>query len=325
MSRFFVSVRGFVNHPCIIVVDLDKQSIVDVLEFPQVNLSHIPETKRGFSGLAMHQGLLYAATWDRICVIEPNTGDIVDTITDKRFSDLHSLHIEDDGTLWITSTNIDGIYKFTNGTVSPYWHAWQEDLLKGRLSLDNIDYRQLTKAEIPVYNYHLNSVFANEQYVMATYLGAGLYSQSWFTRLLIKMKLSAKLKRFGGIFILDRRNGKLISRIQTEGLHDLQHDRNGLLYSTEYFRNTLTVLDINDFSIKNIKLDIPPYTEGYLTRGVHVLENSIWAGHTTHRNSINTGSNAALRNYNFSGQWTGKEIQLEGYSGVYTLVPAESS
>src|SRR5688572_24962180 len=230
LGRAFVSVRGYVEHPCLLEVDLERAELVRKIEVP----CDLPESatisKRGFLGLGWHRGLLYAATWDRICIIDPEIGKLCDTITNRRFSDLHSLHVDKSGVLWVTSTNLDGIYTIRDGGVEPYWHAWEADESPDIALDDHEDYRKHTKSDDPFHKFHVNAVHATDSVVLATFLGRPPEVTS-FQAAIAKFGVRTWKHRAGGMFVLDKPTRRVLKTVPMEGLHDLIPGGDGFLYS----------------------------------------------------------------------------------------------
>ena len=321
MAQMLVSVRGFIKYPVLVKIDLEKQLVLETIRFPELKLDYVPESKRGFSGLQVNDNVLYAATWDRICIIDLNTHRVIETITDTKFSDLHSLHVCHEGKIWVTSTNLDGVYCIDSGNVYPYWHAWQRNLGGGGVTPEDKDYRYLMKEDIPYHQCHVNSVHVDMTHLYATYLGPSLYPREMLPRLATKLRLKARYKRYGGIFIVQRKTSKRVAHIRTEGLHDLHEYKNRFLISTEYFGNAVRIVDKQDFSSKRIPLETSEANRGMdLTRGVHVVEDEIWVGTTIHRARMASDIGASIKSFDFEGKWTGKEIKLPGHPGVYDFV-----
>ena len=46
-----------------------------------------------------------------MCIVDPNSGRIEHVITARRFSDLHGLYVDREGVIWVSSTNLDGVYR----------------------------------------------------------------------------------------------------------------------------------------------------------------------------------------------------------------------
>jgi hypothetical protein len=319
MPVVFASVRGYVENPRLLKIDLNNQVLCDMIEVIGLNLDHVPLSKRGFTGLQYYDGALYAATWDQICVIDPGSGKVIGNFTHHHFSDLHGLHIDQKGTIWITSTNLDSVYVIRNNVIEPYWQAWQCPDLGSPLSFVEKDYRHVIKEDSPYHRYHINGVLPTDNYVFLSFLGSPLRN-TILNRTFRKLKL-LKTERRGGIFVIDRENRSLLKKIRLEGLHDSHEGKDDHIYYTEYFGNAVIRLDPNRLSVKRIPLEIPPYSVcGYLSRGIFPEDDSFWIGHTMLRGWVAEDTPyARIRNYDIEGQWKGKDVALPGYVGVYAI------
>jgi hypothetical protein len=314
----FVSVRGYVDHPTLLVIDLNDKKIIEQIPFPQLDMSFVPNPKRGFAGLHLKEQYLYAATWDRVCVIDTSSMKIEDVYTDTRFSDLHGLKLDDKGDIWVTSTNLDGVFSISNGLVAPAWYSWETDKLRPQLDWVEADYRQMVKQESPYHHFHINDCTRVENYLILSYLGYHV-KHSMFKRVKQALGLEQRVYKSGGYFILDSSSKQLIKRIPTEGLHD-SYLLDGKILSTEYFGNRLVELDYRNLRVNSIPLEIAPYYEsGYLSRGILRCDDTYWIGHTV-QNGWTKTIPAKLRNYSVSGAWLEQEIELPNYVGAYSLV-----
>jgi hypothetical protein len=317
----FVSVRGHVENPTLLIIDLSNKKIIEEIPFPLLDMSFVPSPKRGFAGLYLKDQYLYAATWDRVCVINKNSMKIEAVYTDSRFSDLHGLKIDDKGDIWVTNTNLDGVFCISNGTIEPVWYSWERDKLRPKLEWVEEDYRQKVKQSSPYHYFHINDCVRVKNYLILSHLG---YSrkQSIFRRLKQNLGLERRFYKIGGYFILDYSSKRLIKRIRTEGLHD-SYLLDGNILSTEYFGNRILQLDYNTFRVRSIPLEIAPhYESGYLTRGILQYNDSYWVGHTVH-NGWTKRIPAKLRNYSLAGKWLEQEIELPNYVGAYSLVACD--
>lgn len=325
MQRVFVTVRGHMESPSLLELDLEQQKIVAVHPMPMPHLEHIPPTKIGLAGIHHHKGTLYTATWDRIFAFDLATNQVRNVITDRHFTDLHGLFVDEKDLLWVTSTNLDGVYTVADERdVKPFWHAWKALNKTDNLALEEKDYRSLTKTESGFHRYHLNSVIATERHVFVSFLGTFADHTPWEKRL-IKLKLQQQLQRDGGIFVLDRKTAQLQKTFRTEGLHDPAIGNDGFLYYSEYFGDGLLRLDTQRLKVTRIRLEAPSWQEwGYLTRGVLADGDFLWVGYTQHRKWSKEGwdknSVAYLRKYDKSGKWQGTQIELPGFVGIYAIV-----
>jgi hypothetical protein len=326
MNRVFATVRGYVNKPCILEIDLASGRVCNLIEIAGLDSTRVPDSKRGFAGLQLHDGHLFAAAWDRICVIDPANGRLVDTITDPRFSDLHGLHVDEMGCLWVASTNLDGIYRISGDRVDSMWHVWESPELGRTLSWQDRDYRQITKQESPYHAYHVNSVYLTDRWILVSYLGDRCPMSRVLNPGLARLGIQERRHRDGGIFVLDRGSMELQKNVKCEGLHDPCLGSDGSLYYTEYFGNALARFDPESGDMERIALDVPcRRTWGYLTRGVVQEGDFFWIGHTQRRGWHASNPLARLRQYDAEGHWTEKELCLPGYVGIYEMIQSRRS
>jgi hypothetical protein len=320
MDRVLVSVRGYVEVPSLVEIDLKVQAVCDVIEvgcgFPRT----VPSSKRGFTGIQYGDAYLVAATWDRICLLDPRTYKVCKTISDSHFSDLHSIHIDGEGVIWVANTNLDGIYRIQNGKVEPFWFAWdpQDPELPDLDRFD--DFRALSKQDIPFYGLHVNGVFSTQDKVFVSCLGPTLKAR-WLRKQFVRFGILRERISDGKLFVIDRQAREVIRTFRLDGLHNCVPGRNGKLYFTEYYGNALVVLDRERLTVTRRRLHVPPYRKwGYLTRGVLPDGDRFWVGHTVLRGRESDRPGALVRCYYENGEWTGSEIRLPGYAGVYDLI-----
>jgi hypothetical protein len=322
MDRILASVRGYIQVPCLLEIDPETRCLSRVTQIEWDSCKSVPLMKRGFTELQYSDGgdYLIAATWDRICLLDPVTYEVRDIITDRRFSDIHGLHVDVEGVIWIANTNLDGVYTIRNGKVEAFWHAWDsEDPRLPRLDEIN-DYRTLSKHEIPFHDLHLNGVLATPDYVFVCYLGPGV-EMSWLRKKLVSLGVLRERTRDGGVLVIDRQTRQVVRRFRLDGLHNCVPDKQGQLHFAEYYSNSLVVLDLERLTIRRNHLRVPSYREwGYLTRGILPTEDGYWIGHTAVRGWRDEHPKALVRFYLKDGEWNGWEIELPGYAGIYDLI-----
>jgi hypothetical protein len=306
-------------------VDFDNLQIRQSHEFSLKGLEHVPNSKLGFAGISSYkENSFVTATWDRVCWVDWKAQKVLATVADKRFSDLHGLHVDHDGSVLVANTNLDGIYRIKDSTVTPIWHTWEEKKLRPVLEFVENDYSSSDKHSIPYHHFHVNSILPLDQYLIITCLGPAKPSnlqKLLFKMRLHKIRLVIPRNRYGGIFVLERATKRLVKYFQTEGLHDSVLGKDGLIYATEYFGNAVIALDPHRLTIRRIPLEIEPYSiGGYLTRGLLFENDTFWIGHTVYRGWMKENNVALIRQYQRDGQWTGKEIHLPGFFGIYNII-----
>jgi len=323
MGRALVSLRGYNDKPVLLLVNFDTCEVERTMTPDIANLGHVPRSKVGFSGIAMLDGRRAAiALWDRIVLIDVDSQAVLEEYTDRRFSDLHSIHAEGGSRLWISNTNLDGVYTIDDTGVQAVWHAWECAALGETKAYVDRDYRTMVKEDIPYHTFHVNSVFADDTHIVCSFLGQrrrpGRLESLW--------RRAFPERRWGPIFaggylVLDRSTRALCKVVRCEGLHDSKRFKDGSIWSTQYFGRSLVRLDLSSLEIRTLRLDAtPPTRGGYLTRGLIEVDDGFWIGHTVQRGWTDPNAAARLRKYSRAGRWTGEEIVLAGYVGVYDIV-----
>ncbi len=317
MSDFLFTVRGNFSYPFILKINTIKATVSRV-EFPHVKFANSPPDKRGTTGIDEFAEVIAIALWDRILFLERTSFKIIDIVTSDLFSDLHGIHFDKEGTLWVTSTNIDGVLQVRDGQVEPFWIP-ALDYRKSKYHYNDLkfqDFRVLQKSESGLYSYHINSVYVVGNHLFVSYLGLKK-STSFYYKLLNKIGLRKAYYRAGGVFVLNRHTKKIKHHLTNEGLHDPYLDGD-MLYYTEYFSNSLFALDTQTLQGKSIPLEIEHFTRsGNLCRGIVKEGEDFWVGHTRHRGWYDQSTNSLLRKYNSDGRFSGREIVLENIVGIY--------
>lgn len=307
-----VSIRGFQEHPKILLMDTDSGKVENEWVYKKLP-KHVPNGKRGFTGLQFKNEKLYAATWDRIIAFDTD-GTVADEITSPQFSDLHGIYIDDKNTIWSANTNLESVFENDHFFWSP----------NPNISINDQDYSTLTKDQIPWHQLHINSIWKSEQHLFVTYLGTAHQKKRGET-LLTKAGISKRRYMDGGIFIVDSQTKKITKHLQTEGLHD-PFFYNGKLYFTAYFGNCLYALDTNSFKLTIISLQQPPFTlSGQLLRGLGIYNDVFYTGTTAYRSSKNSPHKTGcfIKAFDQKGRFLKDIVQLDDYIGVYQLVAIE--
>lgn len=318
--KAIVSVRGHVDQDTLLILDLESETIARQVEIPGLTPDSVPRGKRGISGLRGYGGKLYVATWDRISVLDGEFR-VLRTYTDRRFSDLHGIHVDDES-LWVTSTNIDGVYRISDHEVHPFWHAWESRSMGPTASLQaDRDYRGLEKRDTGLHRWHVNGVLVTAEYVFVTFLG-GPTRASRLRHALDRRGILRRKRRDGGLVVLDRHTKKVRHRMRLEGLHDAVRGGPDLMLCTQYYGATLTRVRTDSLDVDHIPLR--PEIESdcqYLTRGVMPVEDGYWVGHAVHGGWELETPIARVRKYSREGKWTGAEVRLPGFVGPYDIIP----
>lgn len=323
MTSALLSLRGYTAKLPLVRVNLDSCVVEEEILLGIPNAPYVPESKTGSCGIAqLSNRTLAIALWDRVIVVEPDSGRLLREYSDQRFSDLHSIHADEKDTIWVSNTNLDGVYTITDARVESVWHAWETDCFGPRLDYVPDDYRKKVKEDIPYHRLHLNSVLPTDDHIICSFLGERRRPgrvEGFIRRRIPAMRFGRTFR--GGYVVLERSTNRIRSVIHAEGLHDTKPLRDGGIWSTQYFGAALLRLDPGSLSTRSLRLQVPnPHRGGYLTRGLLETGDGLWVGHTVPRGWTDPDVCACLRRYDFDGRWTGSEIRLPGYVGVYDIL-----
>jgi hypothetical protein len=328
VSRYFVSIRGYLDEPLVLVADLAAGRIVRTLPLGvDAAAQWAPVTKRGITGLAVAGDHLFAASWASIHVIRIATGKVEDVITSPLFSDLHGLRVDDDGSLWVVSTNLDSVLRIRGHDVVWRWSAFEHAELGEPMSLVEQDFRPLQKAAIPYYRHHLNDLHVEADTVWVSYLGA---HRTWVpSRRLMRllMRLAVPVHRFdGGLLRVDRATGGVRRVAAINGPHDCLLV-GGLLHLTEFFGHRLLRFDRRTETLTAVRLAPRQAAERqrYLVRGLCAApEDGLLVGYTLRRHRRQPGRWARVDRFTRAPLRRRHSLELEGFSDVYAIVPVPS-
>ena len=325
MSRYFVSIRGYLDEPLVLVADLAAGRIVRTLPLGvDAAARWAPVTKRGITGLAVAGDHLFAASWASIYVVHIATGKVEEVITSPLFSDLHGLRVDRDGSLWVVSTNLDSVLHVRGRDVVWRWSAFEHAELGEPMALAEHDFRPLQKAVIPYYRHHVNDVHVDADTLWVSYLGA---HRTWVpSRRLMQllMRLAVPVHRFdGGLIRVDRTTGSVRKVAAINGPHDcLRLD--GVLHLTEFFGHRLLRFDLATETLTAARL--PPRhiaeRQRYLTRGLCAAsDGSLLVGYTLRRHRRQPGRWARIDRFTQDPFQRANSLELEGFSDVYAIAP----
>ncbi len=94
------------------LVETDFHGFMRTIAIPTPTESPFDERiKPGLRGVAEWKGLIYAATWNSICILDYKTFEIIETFSHPLMADLHGLHVDDDGIV-VTSSLVDCVLFF---------------------------------------------------------------------------------------------------------------------------------------------------------------------------------------------------------------------
>ncbi len=317
VSRYYVSLRGQVNTPTLIIIDSIKKTVIKTICLDAKIPSWVPDTKRGLTGLTQHKGLLYAATWDRVYIIDTKDHHIVGEITSPLFSDLHSVRVIDEEELWVASTNLDSLLKVKNGEVVERWSAWERPEINKPLKWIEQDFRDKTKHKGPYHYWHINDFFVFRDEIYATYLGRIPTIQTWLKKLRgIGKYLSAH--KIGGLFHINRETGYTERVARLHGLHDFIV-RNEYTYHLEFETNRLVKHDMADGKVTRIKL---PRQVGLFARGLYIVsDDEILVGYSVNRDYYSKTPSGNVSSIGLNPMRVNWSIDIIGYSGIYSIIP----
>jgi hypothetical protein len=324
VSRYFVSIRGHLDEPLVLVADLAAGRIVRTLPLGiDAAARWAPVTKRGVTGLAVAGDHLFAATWASIHVVHIATGKVEDVITSPLFTDLHGLRVDADGSLWVVSTNLDSVLRVRGHEVVWRWSAFEHAELGEPLSLVERDFRPLQKAAIPYYRHHLNDVHVEANALWISYLGAHRTWVPSYRLMRLLMRLAVPVQRFdGGLLRVDRTTGGVRRVAAINGPHDcLLLD--GFLHLTEFLGHRLLRFDRHAETLTAVRL--PPRQaaerQHYLARGLCAApDDGLLVGYTLRRHRRQPGRWARIDRFTRAPLSRTGSLELEGYSDVYTIV-----
>jgi hypothetical protein len=328
VSCYFVSIRGYLDEPLVLLADLAAGRIVRTLPLGvDAAAQWAPITKRGITGLAVAGDHLFAASWASIHVIYIATGKVEDVITSPLFTDLHGLRVDDDGTLWVVSTNLDSVLRIRGNEVVWRWSAFEHAELGEPMALVERDFRPLQKATIPYYRHHVNDVHVEADTLWISYLGA---HRTWVPSrrfLPLLMRLAVPVHRFdGGLLRVDRTTGRVRKVAAINGPHDcLMLD--GALHLTEFFGHRLLRFDRETETLTAARL--PPRQiaerQRYLTRGLcAAADGGLLVGYTLRRHRRQPGRWARVDRFTLTPMQRASSLELEGFSDVYAIASVPS-
>ena len=317
MNKVLIAVRGYFKKPIIYEVSLEEKKIVNQIEIDVDLPESIPPEKKGITEIQYYKNYLVAATWDRIIFLNPVNYHVEKIITDIRFSDLHAIHADNEGLIWLANTNIDSIFIIDNLKVEPFWSPNKNTFQQ--INAEKEGFNKKTKFEIPFYKYHINGVYSNGNYLYVTYLGQSRKYNRLQSKL-IKLGILEKRYKSGGYFIVDKQTRKIYKQNKTEGLHNTIFDGKNIFF-VQYFGNAIIKLNLNNLSQNQIKLICPESIKmNYLSRGLYLWKNNFWVGHTPKRGWELEIPHSLLRCYDNTGQWTGEQIIIPDTVGIYSII-----
>ena len=228
--------------------------------------------KSGLRGISIRDRKLYIASWNTVHIVDYDTFVAVDAFSHPLMSDLHGIHVDDDG-IWVTSSLIDSILHFdwkrnlqnvltiSNTTLYPSQHRAEVDLTQ--------DYRLRGKVKAGFTSFHANHITSyDDAHVLVTGRGPG--------------------PKDGRVLKMDRKT--LEYKLWIKGLHG-PHD--GLFLSSELFAvtetngSTVAICKLRRWRRPKVvrRIQMPSSENKYWTRGLAVAPDghlyvgrSVWKG-----------------------------------------------
>ena len=311
MSKVFVTVRGYLNNPTIIIVDLLRKKEIERIEVDVDFPFNIENHKKGFSGICIEDNIVYCATWDRIVCLEESTLNKINEYTSPYFSDLHGIY-KHKNILFVTSTNLSSLLALNlhTGKVSVVFSYTGFSIDK---KTEN-DFRKLRKHDIPYYQEHLNSVHVNNKSIWISTL-----------RLNRKLRLSEKLRLIryekpGSITKINIDTFEVENIVYNEGFHDPKFYDECLFY-TQYFSNSLLKINVNTLHKNVISLGLEQQVNKRVTtRGMIKHHDVYYVGHNVKREYLRTMQSGFIGVYDSTGKKIDDNIVIKGVTGIYDIV-----
>lgn len=133
--------------------------------------------KPGLRGIYSYQGKLYVCTWNRVYVVDPDTFEVTGELSHQWMSDLHGIHVNQDG-IWVTSSLPDALllYDFEGTPRAAFWVP-ESCLYETPVAVDrDIDWRMHGKGFRGFKEFHANHVTLSGDTVYLTGRGRGDHS-----------------------------------------------------------------------------------------------------------------------------------------------------
>jgi hypothetical protein len=130
--------------------------------------------KPGLRGICRFRQQLYVCTWNRVYIIDEESFQIAAELSHHWMSDLHGIHVNDDG-LWLTSSLPDALllYDFEGKPRASFW-APESSLYATPVTVDrDMDWRLRGKGFRGFKHFHANHVTVSGDTVYLTGRGQG--------------------------------------------------------------------------------------------------------------------------------------------------------
>jgi len=130
--------------------------------------------KPGLRGICRFRGQLYVCTWNRVYIVDPDTFQVSAELSHRWMSDLHGIHVNDDG-LWLTSSLPDALllYDFKGRPQASFWVP-ESSLYTSPVPVDrDMDWRLRGKGFRGFKQFHANHVTVSGETVYLTGRGQG--------------------------------------------------------------------------------------------------------------------------------------------------------
>jgi len=114
---------------------------------------------------------------------------------------------------------------------------------------------------------------------------------------------------------------RLRKKYSFEGIHDTYLLDGNTVVSTEYFGNTIILMNLKDFTVERVKLEVDPKIDaGYLARGIFFDGEHYWVGRTPDRGWLMKNPISQIQKFSERGEKIGDPIILDGYYGVFSIL-----
>ena len=157
-------------------MDADDGRILRQLRIKTPVKSALPgeRLKPGLRGIYSYQGQLYVCTWNRVYIVDPATFEVTGELSHQWMSDLHGIHVNEDG-IWLTSSLPDALllYDFDGTPRAAFWIP-ESCLYETPVAVDrDIDWRMRGKGFRGFKEFHANHVTLCGDTVYLTGRGRG--------------------------------------------------------------------------------------------------------------------------------------------------------
>lgn len=133
--------------------------------YPDIDKYKAYGGKRGFRGIRIWEDKIIAATFDRIMFYNLE-GNVLNSITNKLFSDLHGIEVCTDG-IWVTSTGNDSVFLIGwDGGILKSYFLGEISILSHKIRAipKSLDYRKIVLTEMMLHPNYI-SLYKSKAYI----------------------------------------------------------------------------------------------------------------------------------------------------------------